>query len=271
VLVRRNADLSRLQDILESVTVHQGDIADKERVAEIIGEVQPQGIYHLAASTLMQGKTAGEEELISINVQGTLNLVEAAFRVPQLQYFINTGTFLETAQGGVPELYSATKLLATKYIESIAKSKDFPGVTLRVYTPYGPGIQTSRLVEALIAKALTHSPISLTSPQVTRDFIFVEDLADLYIEAAQNVQKCKGRIFNAGSGQATSLEDLSALVLRLTNSKSTIEWGRFKTVGYDAEYWQADMSDVFSEFAWRPKYTMESGLIKTITWIKTRL
>jgi len=261
VLVRPDSDLWRIRDVLPKIKILYADIADKNSVAKIISEFRPEGIFHLAASNIMHGRIASEEEVIKTNVLGVLNLAETASKISGLKFFINTGTFLEDY---AKEIYSATKLLATRYISAVALSKNLPALTIRIFTPYGPYIQKGRLVEAIISKALKNEPIVLTSPKVTRDFIFVQDLVEFYLEAAKTAEAHKGRVFNAGSGKAISLKELSELVLRLTDSKSTVEWGKFKTVGYDNERWEADIRETRAAFSWRPRHSLEEGIKKTI-------
>lgn len=265
ILSRADGDLKNIKDLLGNITLHYGALEDFAKLKNIIEKIRPDGIFHLAASTLMQGRTAAEEEVINANVLGTLNLTKAARAIPNLKFFINTGTFLEFE---APEIYSATKLLNTKLVESLAKREEFPGITLLIFTPYGPYIQPGRLVRAVIENALKNEPIVLTNPSVTRDFIFVEDLADLYLVASEHAGQYKGKVFNAGTGVATSLAQLVECVLKLTSSKSEIKWGAFKAVGYDSERWQADISETLASFDWRPTHSLEKGISKTIEWIR---
>lgn len=280
ILVKPSTDLWRLKGIIKEVWCVFADLTDFDNLKKQIKEVSPSGVFHLAASNIASGVISSNEDVIRINILGTVNLIQALEDV-EYEFFINTGTFLEygTKDGAVnesdpcspPELYSITKLAASLYCQSIARSAGKPIVTLRVFTPYGPMLQIGRLVYELINRALKNEDIQLTNPNVTRDFIYVEDLVGLYLEAAERAAVYRGNIFNAGTGRAVSLGYLSDYVLKLLNSKSTIKWGAFRNVSYDADIWQADMTKTYSRFIWRPTYSFEEGIKRTVEWLKNNV
>lgn len=276
LLLKPSSDTSRIQDILSEVRVVSGDLTDASRLKDIMEEVKPKGIFHLAASTVMSGKTASPDEVIKSNILGTVNLMNAASDA-RMDFFVNSGTFLEYAPqkralkesdpSEPSELYSISKLSGTMYGKAVSRSKNLPIITLRVFTPYGPSLQKGRLVYEMIMHALKNKEIALTDPSTTRDFIFVEDLVNCYLAAAEKAKEYPGEIFNAGSGNATTLEELVKLVLSLTDSKSRAVWGKTPSV-YDASLWQADMEKTFSSFVWRPEHDLKQGLEKTIEWYR---
>ena len=191
---------------------------------------------------------------------------------------INTGSFLEygvknspISENDIsdpPELYSITKLAAEQYAKSIAKSNKKPIVTLRLFTPYGPYMQKGRLVYEIISKSIKNNEISLTSPTISRDLVYVKDIVSLYIVASQKAKEFSGEIFNAGSGKSTTIGELLGLVMKETKSKSKVEWGSHHGADYDSELWQADMSKTKKLLSWKPEYTLEDGIKETIKWFE---
>ncbi len=277
-LVKATSDLWRIKDISDKIDFCEANILNFNELKEQLEKIKPQGVFHLAASNIRSGVTAPDEEVININLIGTRNLMQAMEGV-DYEFFINMGSFLEygpkpqavkeTELCAPTELYSVTKLAATLYGQALAKSKGRPIITFRLFTPYGPAIQPGRLVYELVNRALKNEEISLTKPKVSRDFIYVEDLVDLLLESADKAREYKGEIFNAGSGQGTTLEELADRVLKNTNSSSKINWGSFSVQAYDAELWQADMSKTFTHFNWRPAHSLEKGLAETAKWFAT--
>lgn len=278
VLLRSSSDTSRITDIMSRLIRHDGDITDQATIRRMMLPIKPTGVFHLAASNIMSGVISSPEDVIRINILGTVNLMDAAHDAG-VDFFINTGTFLEyepqlrpvreSDPAGPPEVYSISKLAATLYGQAMNRMRQMPVVMLRVFTPYGPGIQKGRLVYEVMAKAIANKEITLTAPTVSRDFIFVEDLAELYIAAAEGARAHAGEIFNAGTGKLTTLQELADLVLQITGSSSTIAWGKAPPVAYDFTPWQADMAKTFSAFSWRPRHDLSSGLEKTIDWYKS--
>lgn len=277
VLIRPSSDLYRIKDILPAIKCHKGDLSDFRGLRNIIEGIKPSGVFHLAVSPIMSGAMAPAEEVIKSNFLGTVNLINVLERL-DYDFFINTGSFLEYGLKDKPlkesdlcqplELYSVTKLAGTLYAQLVAKTKNKPIITFRLFTPYGPYIQKGRFIYEVIVNALENKEIKLTQPNNVRDFIFVDDIVDLYLEAAEKAQKYKGEIFNAGNGQQKELKYVVDNVLEITGSKSKVSYGALSKVVYDSNMWQADMNKTFSKFLWRPKYDIKAGLKKTIEWFK---
>ncbi len=100
------------------------------------------------------------------------------------------------------------------------------------------------------------------------DFIFVDDIVDLYFEATSKAKKYKGEVFDVASGKITTLKFLANYILQSVNSRSRINWNAFRSVSYDNASWRADIKKTLSCFRWRPKYDIKDGLEKTIEWLK---
>ncbi|HBV01195.1 MAG TPA: hypothetical protein DEF00_02235 [Candidatus Taylorbacteria bacterium] len=272
-LVRKTSNLWRIQDILHDITLEYADLADSESIAQAITKVKPKGIFHLGVSNVVSGLGAKNETIIQTNALGTVALLDAA-SAASFDFFVMTGSFLEYGFKDHPvredelcepgELYGVSKLAGTLYGAALGRSQKKPIVALRLFTPYGPFNEPQRLTHQVIASALHVAPIALTSPTISRDFIFVDDAVELILEASQKAGEYRGEIFNAGSGVRTPIGDAVSYILEQTSSKSEVKWGSFRSVSYDSDTWQADMTKTFSHFSWRPKYSLHEGLDKTI-------
>ena len=274
-LIREKSDLSKISSVLSKIRIKYGYLEDASALEKIIKNLNPTGIFHLAASNIKSGVTAPADEVIRTNLLGTINLINAASSV-DYDFFIQTGSFLEYGIKSHPvketdcpdplELYSITKLAATLYAVKFGKANKKPIVVFRVFTPYGPDIQKGRLVYEVVSHALMNEDIKMTSPSISRDFIYVEDLVSLLLEGMKIARFHSGEIFNAGSGAAITLGRIVECVLTITKSHSNVNWGSFTPVAYDSDKWQADMTKTFNTFSWRPKISIEVGVAKTIDW-----
>lgn len=277
VLVRPRSNLARIEDLLPQLKRIEGDMLDAESIRRCIDAVRPSGIFHLAASNIQSGVTAGDEDVVRTNILGMQRLLDASKDLPYT-FFIHTGSYLEYGPKGEPmresdvcaplELYSISKLAATLLAQAVGRGQGKPIITLRIFTPYGPALQPGRLVEQVIRRALRGDEIPLSRPTTTRDFLFVEDIVDLFIEAMDEAQRVPGEIFNAGSGRETTLQELVEEVLRQTGSSSTVRWNAFPTVLYDTATCRADMQRTLAHFSWRPRRTLGEGLEETIAWFR---
>ncbi len=278
LLVKPTSQLDRIADILPKLKRCEGDVLDAESLKRVIAEVQPKGIFHLAASNIQSGVTAPDNEVVETNVLGMSNLLKASEGI-DYDFFIHTGSFLEYGMKNIPmreddtcnppELYSVSKLAATLLAQAHAQTKNKPVVGFRIFTPYGPGMQTGRLMEIIIRKALQNEEIKLTQPTVTRDFLSVSDIADLMMEGMTKARTHAGQIFNAGSGAATTLQEVVDEVFKQTGSTSAVHWNAFPPVLYDTALCQADMHKTFAAFSWRPKISLAEGIAQTIDSIRT--
>lgn len=275
LLIKKSTDTWRLKDILEKVAVHYESLLDKENLFTLIRQIKPNGIFHLAASNIASGVTGSDEDVLRVNVLGFKNLVDSLSDI-DYEFLINTGSFMEYGPKdravkesdlcAPTELYSISKLSATLYGQAMAKRNNKPIITFRLFTPYGPALQPGRLVYEAINRALKNAEIKVTNRGVARDFIFVADIVNLYIESMKKAKELSGEIFNAGSGNTVSVGELVDYVINKTASKSKIKWGEQPLLAYDAKLWQADMTKTFSRFDWRPKYTFKQGLDRTIEY-----
>ncbi len=280
VLARPTSDFWRIKDILPRLSVHIGDLRDRPALEKVINEIKPRGIFHLAVSNMASGVRALDQDVILDNLLAAINLIEAAASI-DYDFFVNTGSFLEygiktgaakeSDMSEPPELYSITKLAAELYARSAAKSKNKPIVTLRLFTPYGPAVQPGRLIHEIVTKALKDEDIILSSPAISRDFIYVKDVAALYVAAADKAKNFRGETFNAGSGRAITIGEIVDFVLKETGSTSQVQWGSHHGADYDSDKWQADMTKTHNSLKWRPQYDLPAGLLKTIAWYKNNL
>ncbi len=277
VFTKKDSNPERVKDLLPKLTVIDEDLTDKARLTQLMKELKPNGVFHYAASNIQSGVTAADEEVVGTNIVGLANLLNSLEQV-DYDFFINIGSFLECGIQDHPlreddlakpvDLYAISKLGGTLYCQAVGKKSKKPVVTLRLMTPYGLQMQSGRLMFEMVNKALKGEEIELNDPKTSRDFLYIDDIIELNLEVAANARELCGEIFYMGSGKATTLGELSDMVLKKTNSKSTIKWGRFKKLGYDSDMWVADMTKTFGTFKWRPKVGLEEGIDKMIEWLK---
>jgi nucleoside-diphosphate-sugar epimerase len=273
LLHRPQSDFWRLRDVLPQCELHLGDLEDAARLHEIMVATAPEFIFHLASATMVAGSHAANQNMVLANVGGTVNLIDACAGIDyrglvltgdSFEYAPGAAAFKETDAAGPMNLHGITKLAGTLYGQAIAAAQSRPIVTLRMFSAYGPGDNPRRLIPRAISNALAGRPLTLSDPALTRDWTYVADVANLYMEAAQNAARLSGKVFNAGTGIATDLATLAALILKLTGSKAQAEWGVFPAPPHDQYPWVADPQSTFANFDWRPETDLETGLRATI-------
>ena len=209
ILYRPTTSSSRLNEVLSKTTKHNVDICDNKSLENLFKVIQPEYIFHLANIGIYGGNESPDEDVVKVNLLGTVNLLQASKDLPY-KLFVNTGSSSEYGRKSkkmkendscLPEsTYGITKLASTLYAQNFAKKTNKPVLTLRLFSPYGSHDDPSRFISIVIKKALANEVIKLTNPRNVRDFIFIDDVINAYLSCIKNKSKLSGEIINIGSG-----------------------------------------------------------------------
>ena len=272
VLCRVGADTARLADVRSAITVHTGDLGERDDVRSVVERVQPQRVYHLAAATMHGGKPPSSDEQLRTNLGGSITLMDAGADAG-VEAFVNVGDAFEYGPraGAVSEdtpcrpvsVDGVTKYAATLYGQALAASRDLPVVTVRAFSIVGPSDDPRRLIPRLVDAARTGGRVSLSDHGIVRDFVWIDDAVDLLVRAADRAVPMRGTVVNCGSGVATSLGDLVDTVERVTGASAVAEWGTYPQASHDVEHPIADVRVASSRLGWRPS-TAIGGMIERL-------
>jgi Nucleoside-diphosphate-sugar epimerases len=137
--------------------------------------------------------------------------------------------------------------------------------------PIGPNtaINDGRVISNFIVQALNGDPITIYGDgSQTRSFCFVDDLVN-GLMALMNQDKSITGPINLGNPIEKSMIEIADIIIKLTNSKSTIT---FKTLPQDDPKQRQPNIDLANQtLNWQPSVSLEDGLIKTIDYFKTYL
>jgi nucleoside-diphosphate-sugar epimerase len=276
VIVRDKKTCWRLKDVASQITIIESDLRGKA-IERILDKVKPHYIFHLAAYG-MPPQEDNIYDMIDFNLKGAINLLNAAKKNP-FKLFVNTGSCLEYGNKHNPlketdvlepmNDYSVIKSAFTLYSQKEAVRNKLPIITLRLFTPYGYAEDAFRLIPSVIRSALANEPIKVSTPKSVRDFIFIEDVVNAYIQVTKKTLP-PGEIYNIGSGKEHSIGEIVKLSIKLSKSNSDVLWGAVKkqTRYVEPGRLEADLSKSKRLLKWEPKYTIEQGLEKTIQWFQ---
>lgn len=274
VLLHPQSNSWRLKDIFSSITIHSKDLKDSIGVRQILASVKPEWIFHLAVHGAYSWQNQ-DGEILSTNVLGTINLLQNAIE-QGFDAFINTGSSSEYGFKNYPpketewlepnSTYSASKIAATLFCQHQAISKNLRIATMRLYSVYGPWEEPKRLVPALICNGLSGKFPPLTNPATARDYIFVEDVIDAYILAAEKISHGKGDIFNVGTGIQTTIQQLITVSDNLFPNRGIPNWGSMEGRNWDTDVWVSDPTKL-KNLGWKPKIPLKEGLEIFTNWM----
>lgn len=283
-----------LEGFHEKIRLSKGDINDKELWYNIITEQQIDIIYHLAAQVEVGVGLTNPFLTFETNVRGTYNMLEACRMAitsgHDIQAIVVASSDKAYGEYPVEKMpyrenypllpkypYDTSKACADMICQAYAIDQyKLPVVITRFSNIYGPGqMNFSAIVPDSIRSALGYSTfIPRSDGSMVRDFIFTEDVADLYMRIAlaiaKDPSKLRGQIFNAGSNNPINMRSLLVKIYKLIGNEKELdrilkEMNGKQTTG-EIQHQHMSFDKVFDYFNWTPQHNIDSGIEKTVNW-----
>jgi len=232
--------------------------------------------FHLAAISSVSRSIDAPAATHEVNITGTLNVLLAA-RDNRVKKVIHASSC--SVYGDTPALpkredmlpnpqspYSVTKLAAEHYGQVFSQVYGLPTICLRYFNIYGPRQDPDSEYAAVIPNFIKkvsqgEAPIIFGDGDQTRDFTFVKDVVAASILSAES---SASGIFNIGSGESTTINELAHLTIKLVGSNLTPTYQPPRPG--DIRHSLADISRA-RKFGYNPKYNLEEGLKETIRYL----
>lgn len=269
---------------LSGVSVHYGDILDPIALREIFKDTQPDIIVHLAAQTSVYYSFTHPSEVYNVNFIGVTNVATAAMEtIPELKKFIHASSVETYGNQKVFPIkesfplkpaspYGVAKVAAEYYLKYLYEGYDFPCITFRSTNTYGRGYNHSFVVEHIIYETLKKKEkILMGDPDPVRDFLHIDDEVEAYIKAIETKRDLFGEIMNTGTGREVSIRQLVGIIQEMIGFKSEITWNSISKRPFEIDKLVMDTEKIKELLNWYPKYSLETGLEKTINWWKEYL
>ncbi|MCM8787219.1 MAG: GDP-mannose 4,6-dehydratase [Candidatus Omnitrophica bacterium] len=277
IFVKKSSNLWRLKNIIKKIKIHYIEFNNTKQIERVVQKINPEIIYHLAAHGAYSFQT-NQLEIIKTNIFGTAKLLTALNSV-NYQCFVNTGSSSEYGFKNKPmketdllepnSFYAATKAAATYLCGVFGKNLNKPIVTLRPFSVYGPYEEPARFIPTVITNIIQGKPIKLTAKDIRRDFIYIDDVIDCYLKIPLVInKKIYGEVFNIGTGQQYSNDEVANLIIKIMRKKAIIKKGGYQERSWDTNFWVAETSKANEYLKWKAKYQLEDGLTKTVNWFK---
>jgi len=200
--------------VADAATLEEVDIVDAARVAAVFDAARPEAVYHLAAQSSVTVSVADPGRDCAVNVQGTLNVLEAAGRHGAPVVFSSTGGALYGDDAPIPTTedrlpqplspYGASKWAGEAYVNTWATAGGIPHSVMRFGNVYGPrqSPHGEAGVVAIFSSLLREgrAPIVFGHGRPTRDYVHVEDVVRAMLAARGH----RGT-FNVGTGLETDV------------------------------------------------------------------
>jgi CDP-glucose 4,6-dehydratase len=266
--------------LLEKVKVVRGDVRDIQILERTLNEYEIDTVIHLAAQTIVTIANRNPLSTFETNVAGTWNLLEACRRSPTVKQIVvassdkaygdqdvlpyNEKTPLQ-GQHPYDVSKSAADLIATTY----AASYDLPIAITRCGNFYGGGdLNWNRIIPGTVRSVLRNQrPIIRSDGEYIRDYFYVEDGAAAYMLLAEQLSgrpELKGQAYNFSNEIQVTVSQIVGKLLNLMNSN--LEPEILNGVSNEIRHQYLSAEKARQELNWRPLFTLDEGLSRTIAW-----
>jgi NAD dependent epimerase/dehydratase len=273
--------------IREEIELISGDITDSDAIQKAVRGCDT--VFHLGALISIPYSYLHPQQVVSTNVNGTLNVLLAC-RDLGVERLVHTSTSEvygsartvpiseeHPLQGQSP--YSASKIAADKLAESFYCAYGLPVVTVRPFNTFGPRQSARAVIPTIITQALTQPEIRLGSLDTRRDFTFVSDTVAGFLCAALTPD-VEGQVFNLGTGREVWIGDLAEQIIALAaafvpeiasgerpSPTLATDPNRLRPAKSEVTRLISDNSAARRALAWEPQVSLEAGLQQTLAWI----
>jgi dolichol-phosphate mannosyltransferase len=270
----RSAWRLRLLEIPQENILHC-DINYKKSVNSLFETLNPQTVFNLSAYGAYS-KQNDTSLIYETNVVGVVNILEACKNV---KAYIHAGSSSEYGLNSVNpneedllipnSHYSVSKITSSYLLSFYAKFHNLLCLNLRLYSIYGPWEEPDRLMPRIIECALSNNYPSLVNPSTTRDFVYIDDCVEAFVDAANNVNADNsGHSINIGSGKKTTLEQLIGSCKTLFKIEKNPVWGSMENRVWDTAEWYGNYTKADKIIHWQPKVNLQEGIKKFADWQK---
>ena len=268
-----------LHQSIQNIEITAGDFNNISDISNALEGMDV--VIHLAGSTLPGPSNKNPVYDVETTVIGTLNLLEKAVEkgIRKIVFASSGGTVYgipktlpipETHQTAPLCSYGITKLTVEKYLDLFYHLQGLEYTVLRIANPYGERQRIKNVQGAIavfLGKVLMGENITIWGDgSVSRDYFHISDLAAAFLKVIE--QDTKERVYNIGSGRATTLKEILSVIKRVTGRSFSVEFTPARKLDVPANCLQIELAKTNLE--WQPKISLEDGIDRTWKWLKNQ-
>ena len=256
------------------VDFYKTDLMQADEVKKLIGQIQPDIIVNLAAISSVGASWNMPQTTMAINVIGALNIMEAARKSEQKprilfvgsseEYVISENPLDENTQLNANNPYGISKVTQEQLAKLYREQYGLKIYCVRPFNHTGIGQRDTFVLPSFckqgaeIDKSGKDGKIQVGNLKVKRDFSHVKDVVRAYRMIVES-DNCN-QIYNVGSGNAYSLEDMLTYLIGLSDQNIEIEVDQNRIRPTDQPVICCDRSLIGKELGWEPQYNVYDAL-----------
>jgi dolichol-phosphate mannosyltransferase len=250
------------------------DLLVEANLDKLLDEVRPRTVFNCVAYGAYSFET--DSQLIyQTNFNFTHKLL-IRLDARKISCYIHAGSSSEYGdnaagpdENSLPEPnsdYAVSKVATANLLHYFGKKKQFPCLNLRLYSVYGPMEDSARLIPNIVKAGLEKHHPEYVHPEISRDFIYVEDVCEAFADAALNLDKEDyGDSFNIGSGYKTTIGEIATLASEIFQIEDAPVFS-MPNRHWDVSNWFANIEKAKERLRWKPYTSLHEGLAKTTQW-----
>jgi len=252
------------------------DIRDKESVNATFESSMPEVVVHLAAINDNNPNFDRPYDLYFNNIQGTLNICEAAtrFSVRKIVFPSSTSIYGNVQDDDLPisEMtrsqpltpYATSKVCEEMLVREYARRANTKVIVFRFSIIYGPNQKHANVIEQFMRKAISNDPIDLLGDgSHTREFLYVDDAIDALVIGAK-APSLPYDTFLISTGKPIKLKQLAEKISMMINHVP-IQDLQNKGPIFSQYY---DVSRAMTNLNWKPRVPLDDGLSLMLEWLR---
>src|SRR5947207_146690 len=269
---------SNLEEVRGAIDFHRADIRNFDEIAPLIQGAAV--VFHQAAIPSVPRSIEDPVPSHDVNANGTFNVLRAARdgNAGRVVYAASSSAYGDTevlpkVESMAPQPkspYALQKLMGEYYCNVFHGVYGLEAVALRYFNVYGPRQDPTSPysgVLSLFMKAVLERkpPTIFGDGEQSRDFTYVEDVAELNLKAAL-ARNVSGKVYNGGNGGRITLKQAWAVLQELEGVEITPKYGPPRAG--DVRHSQADTTMARRELGHAPRYSFEEGMRLTLEWYR---
>jgi len=253
-----------------SVRWWQADLIDAQEADALVSQVRPDVIHHLAGLNVASKDLDVVVPVLRHNLVLTVNVLVASVRA-NCGLVVLAGS-LEEPEPDEPypvptSSYAAAKQAAGAYARLLAAVHGLRVVDLRVFMVYGPGQRPPKVVPTVVTQLLRRESPQLTSGSRPFDWVYVEDVAEAFVEAGRRPDLA-GVTIDVGTGDLVTVRALVEQIAEVMETNVVPTFGAIPDRPLDERVRKADVARTRELLGWSAQTPLEAGLEATIAWYR---
>jgi UDP-glucose 4-epimerase len=239
-------------------------------------------VFHEAAIPSVPRSIADPVPSHDVNINGTFNVLRASYegKVGRVVYAASSSAYgdtevlpkVETMTPRAKSPYALQKLVGEQYCHIFSSVYGLDTVAIRYFNVYGPRQDPSSPysgVLSLFMRAILEgkAPTIFGDGEQSRDFTYVEDVAELNLKAAR-AKNVSGRMYNGGNGGQITLNEAWRLLQRMEGVEIPPQYGPERAG--DVRHSRADTTAATRDLGHAPRFSFEEGLRLTMEWYRSQ-